>query len=139
MTNKTGQELCLLLKFPYGFIPSVASPILKFLDSAPKSGNVSSILFHWGESAGCRRRLSHFLPSACHVRFFASSLTPNNLLNLGTIGKYHKTLAEGPSVSSSPFLPSNFFLNRDNPHVGHTFNVAKSFLYNTNHIIRRYA
>jgi len=48
----------------------------------------------------------------------------NSHLNLGIIGRYHITLADGPSLSSSPLFPSIFFLNRDKPHVGHAFSEA---------------
>jgi len=56
----------------------------------------------------------------------------NNHLNLAIIGRYHITLAGGPSLSSSPF-PSIFFLNRDKPHVEYTFSEANSSLYKHNH------
>jgi len=55
----------------------------------------------------------------------------NNNLNLGIIGKYHNTLAGGPSISSSSLLLSSFFLSHANPHVGQTFNASNSSLYNT--------
>jgi len=55
----------------------------------------------------------------------------NNHLNLGIIHKYHNTLEEEPSFSSLLVLILGFFLNYDNPHVGHTLNAKNSFLYNT--------
>ena len=65
---------------------SIASPSLKFLGYISNSGNVSSITFHYRELIGCRRILSHFLPSTCHFKFFASSLMTN--IN---VGKSQKT------------------------------------------------
>jgi len=107
--------LCLLLKFPQGFIPSIASPSLKFLGSTPKFGNVSSIFFHCGESAGCRRRLSHFLPSTCHFRFFASSLMENvscfdpTQVHSATIIRNNHRVSEVLSALEYRGAPSQFF------------------------------
>jgi len=100
-----------------------------FIDFVP--GNITLIFFHCRESVGCRRILSHFLPFACHVRFFASSLMANNRLNLGYMGRYHNMLTGGPFVSSSKLFPPNLFLNCDNSHVRHAFNATNSSLYNT--------
>jgi len=102
-----------------------------FLGSTQNSGNVSSIFFHYGESVRYRRRLSKFLPSTCHFRFFTSSLMVNNCFNLGIIGKYHTILVGGLSLSSSPLFPLIFFLNYDKPHVKHAFTETNLSLYNT--------
>jgi len=47
MANKIYHKLCLQLKFLQGFIPSIANPIRKFLDSTQNPVSVSSIIFHY--------------------------------------------------------------------------------------------
>jgi len=69
-----------VLKLPYGFIPSLASPSLRFLASLPKFKN----------------KTIYLLPFACHARSLASSPLAKKCLNLGTIGRYHNTFAGGP-------------------------------------------
>ena len=96
MTSKTGQVLCVLLKDPCGFIPSVDNARRRFLGSLPNEGYLQSIYFHCGESAGCRSFPSFILSSLCQVRFFASSRELNIRLNLGIMGKYQRTLAGTP-------------------------------------------
>jgi len=59
--------------------------------------------------------------------FFASSLMENNHLNLGIIGKFHTTLAGGPSLSSSPLFSSIFFLTAIN-HMLDTPSVKQTCL-----------
>jgi len=93
ITSKIGHELYLLLKLPYGFIPSVARPSLRFLGSLPNSGYKQSVFFHCGESAGCRNNPSHILPFECHVKFFASLTLAKKRFNHGMIGRYHNTFA----------------------------------------------
>jgi len=127
---KTDHELCLLLKLPYGFIPSVARPSLRFLGSLPNSGYKVSIFFHCGESTTCRNNPSHFLPFACHVKFFASLTLAKKRLNCGIIRRYHNTLARRPFFMSSSSPSSSFTLYLDTPHLGHLCNHSNYFLYN---------
>jgi len=98
----------------------VASPSLRFLASFLKFGYRRLILFHREESAAWQSIPSQFLPSACHVRSFVSSVLANKCLNLGMIGRYHNTFDEGPFVVLSSLLhsSSSFTLYRDTPHLG---------------------
>ena len=68
--KKIGHELWPVLKLPKGFIPSEARPSLRFLGSCVKFRYKRSIVFHWGESAGCRSNPSLFLAITWHVKFF---------------------------------------------------------------------
>ena len=69
-----------------------------------------------GESVGCRNFPSTILSFACQVKCLESVSLRYMRLNLGIIGKYHKT-----------FAGDNFFLYRGAPHLGHSFNDAYSF------------
>src|SRR3954464_15927514 len=87
-----------------------------FLLLFQNSGYSVSTFIHCGESAGCRNFPSIILSSACQVKCLESVSLRYMRLNLGIIGKYHKTLAG-----------DNFFLYRGAPHLGHSFNAAYSF------------
>ena len=119
-----------MLKLLYRFIPSLASPSLRFLGFFPNSRYRLLIFFHWEELAGWRSILLQSLSSACHVRFFTSSALVNRRLNLAMIGRYHNTFVGGPFLvlSSLLHLTSSFTLYCGTPHLGQLCIFSNSFL-----------
>ena len=121
----TGQQLYLLLKELWGFMPSTEMASLRFLGSVAKSGHLWSITFHDGESDGWRIFPSNSPPCACHMRSFTIFEDWNILLNRGISGKYHITLTWTPLLFLVPLL---FTFHLEAPHVGREGASFNSFL-----------
>jgi len=127
--NKTNYELCLLLKLPYEFIPSISSQNLMFFEPLKKFGNMKSIFFHCKPYVECLKWPTFVCPFAGHLMSFASFALLNKRFNRGTTETYHKTFARGPLLLYSYSL--SLCLYRDTSHCGHWCNLANSFLYKT--------
>ena len=116
MISITGQQLCLLLIGLWGFITSVESASLRFLNSEVKPCYIWLTSFHPKESDGWRSLPSDSLSLACHIRCSMIFEDLNILLNLGIGGNYHKTFARTPFLI---FPPSLFIFHLHFPQVGH--------------------
>ena len=125
MIMTTSQQLCLLLKELWGFIPSTEMASLRFLGSAEKSSHLWSITFHDGSLMDDAFFSSNSSPCACHMRSFTIFKDYNILLNHGIGGKCHITLAGTPLVFLVPLL---FTFHLEAPHVGHETASFNSFL-----------
>ena len=86
---KIGIPLCVLLRSPNGFIPSVLKANLIFLGSFANSECSASKFFHCRASAGCRILSSFFLSSWCHLINLALVRFENSRFRQSFTGRYH--------------------------------------------------